>query len=266
MSKSSFFSIAVIIVALFLTSCASSPMNRRQIVLFSESDMAQQGVQTYQQMLEQMPLSESQRKTDYVRCVTNYIVSALDVNQRGDYVWEASLFENEQANAFALPGGKMGVYTGLLNVAINQHQLATVMAHEVGHVLAQHSNERASQSTLRNIGRAVALAAGVSDSTMEVIDLGTEYGLFLPFNRTQESEADQIGIMLMARAGFDPQESINLWQNMSEQGGSRPPELLSTHPSPASRINELNRLLPPAEALWASANAGGIVPDCRPPF
>jgi len=256
---------ALITISLLLSSCASSPMERRQVVLYSESDMANQGVQAYAQMLDEIPLTENQRQINYVRCVTNYIVSALDENQRGDYVWEASLFENDQANAFALPGGKMGVYTGLLKVAINQHQLATVMAHEVGHVLARHSNERASQSTLRNIGLAVAQAAGASDGTLEAIDLGTKYGLFLPFNRTQESEADQIGIMLMARAGFDPQESINLWQNMAEQGGARPPELLSTHPSPASRISELNRLLPPAEAVWASMNSRGVVPDCLAP-
>jgi predicted Zn-dependent protease len=227
--------------------------------------MAVQGIQAYQQMLDQMPLTENQTQVGYVRCVTNYIVSALNENQRGDYIWEVSAFENEQANAFALPGGKMGVYTGLLNVAVNQHQLAAVMAHEVGHVLARHSNERASQSALRSIGLAVVEAVGASDGDLEAIDLATQYGLFLPFNRTQESEADQIGISLMARAGFDPQESINLWQNMAQQGGDRPPELLSTHPSPASRISELNRLLSPAEAIWASANARGIVPDCQAP-
>ena len=265
MSKRNFSYFILTGIVLTMTNCASSPMERRQVVLYSESDMATQGIQTYEQMLEQMPVTENQRQINYVRCVTNYIVSALDENQRGNYVWEVALFENEQANAFALPGGKMGVYTGLLKVAVNQHQLATVMAHEVGHVLARHSNERASQSTLRNIGLAVAQAAGVSDGNLEAIDLVSQYGLFLPFNRTQESEADQIGITLMARAGFDPQESINLWQNMADQGGSRPPELLSTHPSPASRMSELNRLLRPAEALWASANARGVVPDCRAP-
>ena len=227
--------------------------------------MAQQGIQAYQQMREQMPISENIRQTDYARCVTNYVVSALDENQRGDYLWEVTVFENEQANAFALPGGKMGIYTGLLNIATNQHQLAAVMAHEVGHVLAHHSNERASQSALRNIGRAVAQIAGVSSTTMEIIDYGTELGLFLPFNRRQESEADQIGIMLMAKAGFDPQESITLWQNMAANGGARRPELLSTHPAPSTRMADLNSLLPAAEAVWVSARARGVVPDCQPP-
>jgi predicted Zn-dependent protease len=253
------------LVFLSLLSCASSPLERRQVVLYSEADMAQQGVQTYEGMLEEMPVSRNPRLTAYVQCVTDYIVEALEPEQRGGHQWEVALFENEQANAFALPGGKMGVFTGLLNVASNQDQLATVMAHEVGHVLARHSNERASQSTIANISRAVAQVAGASDTTLEVFDLTTEYGLFLPFNRTQESEADQIGIMLMASAGFDPQESINLWRNMSSLGGARPPELLSTHPSPNSRINNLRRLLPDAESAWAIASSNGVLPACRAP-
>lgn len=248
-----------------LPGCTSSPTDRRQIVLYSEDDMARQGTEAYREMRAELPISEDRRSLDYVQCVTNYIVAALNEEQRGRYGWEVTLFQSDQANAFALPGGKMGVYTGLMNIAVNQHQLAAVMAHEVGHVLAQHSNERASQATLNNIGRAVAQVAGVSDSTLEVIDMGTQLGLFLPFNRTQESEADQIGITLMAQAGFDPQESITLWQNMSAQGGSRPPELLSTHPSPSTRIEGLQRILPAAEALWAAANRRGVVPDCRPP-
>ena len=150
--------------------------------------------------------------------------------------WEVTVFDDEQANAFALPGGKIGVYNGLLNVAYNQHQLAAVMAHEVGHVMANHSNERASQSALRNVGLAAARVFGASDTTIEAIDYGAQLGLFLPFNRTQESEADSIGIMLMAQAGFDPTQSIALWENMSADGGPRPPEFPSTHPSPDSRM------------------------------
>lgn len=261
------FKLATIaLLVIDLVACASSPTDRRQVVLYSEESMAQQGVQAYEQMRSQMPVANNQQQINYVQCVTNYIVAALDESERNSYTWEVTLFEDDSANAFALPGGKMGVYTGLLKVAVNQHQLAAVMAHEVGHVLARHSNERASQATIRGIGRAVAQVAGVSDTTLEVIDLSTQYGLFLPFNRTQESEADRIGIILMAEAGFDPQEAIVLWENMSAQGGARPPELLSTHPSPASRMKELNELLSPAEAIWASANSRGIVPDCRPPL
>ncbi|PCJ23516.1 MAG: hypothetical protein COA96_11750 [SAR86 cluster bacterium] len=251
-----------IFLGLILTACASSPLNRRQVVLYSDAEMARQGISSYRQMQAELPQSNNQREIQYVQCVANHVIAALDEDQRSGSVWEVTVFDNEQANAFALPGGKIGVYNGLLAVAQNQHQLAAVMAHEVGHVLANHSNERASQSTLRNIGVAAAQVLGVSNATMQALDLGTQLGLFLPFNRTQESEADSIGVILMANAGFDPQESITLWQNMTAEGGARPPELLSTHPSPTSRMAELNRLMGAANALRQSANAAGLNPDC----
>lgn len=234
------------------------------MVLYSDADMARRGEETYRQMQAEIPVTENVRETQYVQCVANYVIAALEPEARDQTLWEVTVFDNEQANAFALPGGKIGVYNGLLNVAVNQHQLAAVMAHEVGHVLASHSNERASQSTLRNVGLATAQVLGVSDATLGALDLGTQLGLFLPFNRIQESEADGIGVLLMARAGFDPTQSITLWENMSANGGPRPPELLSTHPSPASRMAELNRLMGPAVALQKSANSRGLNPDCIP--
>ncbi|MEZ5489428.1 MAG: M48 family metallopeptidase [Gammaproteobacteria bacterium] len=251
--------------SLLLTGCTSSPTSRRQMVLYSDDFMTNQGTSTYQQMLEELPVTTDSRQTRYVHCVTDAIVDALSSQERGNDVWEVTVFDNEQANAFALPGGKMGVFSGLLNVATNQHQLAAVMAHEVGHVLARHSNERASQAALRNIGLAAVQQAGVSEGTLQLIDFGANLGFFLPFNRVQESEADQIGILLMARAGFDPQESINLWYNMSAAGGARPPELLSTHPAPATRIADLNRLLGQAESQWLAARNQGRLPDCQAP-
>jgi len=235
------------------------------MVLFSEDYMSNQGVATYQQIQDELPVSSNSRQNNYAVCVTSYIINALAPEQRRDNDWEVTVFDNEQANAFALPGGKMGVFTGLLEVAANQHQLAAVMAHEVGHVLARHSNERASQTALRNIGIAAAQQAGVSDSTLQLIDFGANLGFFLPFNRTQESEADEVGIMLMARAGFDPQESINLWNNMAAASGDRPPEFMSTHPSPSTRISDLKRLLPEAESLWLAARNQGRLPDCIAP-
>lgn len=247
-----------------LVSCASSPMDRRQVVLYSDADMARQGEAAYRQMQAEIPISENRRETQYVQCVANYVIAALEPEQRNRASWEVTVFDNEQANAFALPGGKIGVYNGLLNVAVDQHQLAAVMAHEVGHVLANHSNERASQSTLRTVGLVTAQVLGASGAALEALDMGAQLGLFLPFNRTQESESDAIGVLLMARAGFNPQASITLWQNMSASAGARPPELLSTHPSPASRMAELNRLMPSALALYDSAAASGVNPDCLP--
>lgn len=232
------------------------------MVLYSDADMARRGEETYRKMQAEIPATQNARETRYVQCVANYVIAALEPEQRDHLVWEVTVFDHEQANAFALPGGKIGVYNGLLNVATDQHQLAAVMAHEVGHVLANHSNERASQSTLRNVGLVTAQVLGVSNTTLEALDLGTQLGLFLPFNRTQESEADAIGVLLMARAGFDSHQSITLWENMTASGGPRQPELLSTHPSPTTRMTELNRLMGPANTLRAAAIASGLNPDC----
>lgn len=258
-------SLLSLVVLMLLAACASSPLNRRQVVLYSAEDMARQGETSYRQMQQEQPISANNQETNYVQCVTNYVVAALKPVERGNYIWEVTVFDDEQANAFALPGGKIGVYNGLLNVAFNQHQLATVIAHEVGHVLADHSNERASQSAIRNVSLAAAQILGVDSSTINAIDTGAQYGLFLPFNRTQESEADQIGVILMSNAGFDPEQSVELWVNMAADGGPRQPELVSTHPSPDSRIADLRSLMGPANALRAAANAKGLNPDCTPP-
>ncbi len=253
---------AVISLLLVLSGCASSPLDRRQVVIYSNAEMAEQGIRSYRQMRAEIPMTTNPGELQYVQCVANYVVSALDVEDQNRFEWEVTVFDSEQANAFALPGGKIGVYNGLLPIAVNQHQLAAVMAHEVGHVLADHSNERASQSTLRNVGIVAAQILGASDTTLQVLDTGSRLGIFLPFNRTQESEADSIGVILMAEAGFNPEESINLWLNMSADDGPRPPELLSTHPSPSSRMAQLRELMPMANALRDSARGKDRNPDC----
>lgn len=232
------------------------------MVLYSDAEMARQGEQAYRQMQQEIAVTSSNREASYVQCVADHIIAALDENDRNSAVWEVTVFDEDQANAFALPGGKIGVYNGLFDTAVNQDQLAAVMAHEVGHVLANHSNERASQSAIRNVGVAAAQILGVSDTTMQILNTGTQLGLFLPFNRTQESEADSIGIMLMANAGFDPASSITLWENMTVGAGPRPPEILSTHPSPSSRIEELESRLPEATLLFEAARSKGLRPDC----
>ncbi len=252
----------LILAPIILASCASSPLDRRQVVLYSEAEMAQQGENSYRQMQQQIPITEDAREIAYVQCVADHIINALDPAQQAQGEWEVTVFDQDQANAFALPGGKIGVYNGLFDTAVNQHQLAAVVAHEVGHVLANHSNERASQSTIRNVGVATAQILGVSNATLELIDLGAQLGLFLPFNRTQESEADSIGILLMARAGFDPTQSVLLWENMSVDASPRPPEILSTHPSPSSRIRELKTRMTEANGIMLAARNQGLSPDC----
>ena len=162
--------------------------------------------------------------------------------------WEVVVFDSDQVNAFALPGGKIGVYTGLLKVAVTQDQLATVIGHEIAHVLADHSNERLSQSQIANAGLQLTnIALGSSEyaqyrgATMAALGLGVQYGVLMPYGRTQESEADIVGLELMAKSGFDPNQSVDLWKNMAKaSGGAQPPELLSTHPSHGTRIQDLS--------------------------
>ncbi|MCQ1059129.1 M48 family metallopeptidase [Photobacterium sp. DNB23_23_1] len=233
----------LITAALALTACSSSPTGRQQVLLYSEQDMSQLGAQSFDALKEQEKIYTDTKTNQYVQCVTDALTTRLGGPQTTGQ-WEVVVFDSDQVNAFALPGGKIGVYTGLLKVATNQDQLATVIGHEIGHVLAQHSNERLSRSQLANMGMQISSAAiggaDYHDAAMAGLGLGVQYGVLMPYGRAQESESDIIGLRMMAEAGFDPFESINLWKNMAEaSGGSQPPELLSTHPSHSTRIDDL---------------------------
>jgi len=182
--------------------------------------------------------------------------------------WEVVVFEDESLNAFALPGGKIGVHTGLLNLVDNQDQLAVVIGHEVGHVMARHSNERLSQQAGTNLGISLIQAIATPQSALGqtavgLLGIGAQYGVIMPFSRLHESEADTIGLDLMAKAGFNPAESIRLWQKMAQASqGAEPVEFLSTHPSHTSRIQNLQADLPRAQRLQQQANAAGKNPRC----
>ncbi|AXY02986.1 M48 family peptidase [Vibrio alfacsensis] len=229
-----------------LTACSSSPTGRNQILMFSDSEMSSLGAKSFEQMKKEIPISKNKKTNAYVQCVAKHITDTIPP-QPGFTEWEVVVFDSDQVNAFALPGGKIGVYTGLLKVAKNQDQLATVIGHEVAHVLADHSNERLSQSQLANAGLSLAnVALGASEYkeyqqvTMSALGLGVQYGVILPYGRTQESEADIVGLKYMAKAGFNPNQSVDLWQNMGKaSGGSQPPEFFSTHPSHSTRIKDL---------------------------
>jgi predicted Zn-dependent protease len=178
-----------------------------------------------------------------------------------------TVFEDESANAFALPGGKIGVHTGLLEVAKTPDQLAAVIGHEIGHVMAEHSNERVSTAFAANAGVQLAAALSGTDGPkqqmlMGLLGLGAQFGVLLPFSRTQESESDEIGLTLMARAGFDPRAAINLWENMAQAGGAQPPEFLSTHPSHGTRIEDLRAQMDEAVKIYQQARAQGRRPNC----
>ncbi|CAH1558855.1 Zn-dependent protease with chaperone function [Vibrio jasicida] len=228
-----------------LTACSSSPTGRNQILMFSDQEMSSLGAKSFDQMKKEIPISKDKKTNAYVQCVAKQITDTIPP-QAGFKDWEVVVFDSDQVNAFALPGGKIGVYTGLLKVAKNQDQLATVIGHEVAHVLADHSNERLSQSQLTNAGLSLAnVAIGASEykqyqqMTMAALGVGVQYGVILPYGRTQESEADIVGLGFMAKAGFDPNQSVDLWQNMGKAGGAQPPEFFSTHPSHNTRIRDL---------------------------
>ncbi|WP_159736996.1 M48 family metallopeptidase [Vibrio atypicus] len=253
----------VLATSIALSACSASPTGRNQLLLFSDKDMSSLGAQSFDQMKQQQKVSTDKKVNAYVQCVAKSVTSQVPKQPRFNE-WEVVVFDSDQVNAFALPGGKIGVYTGLLKVAKNEDQLATVIGHEIAHVLADHSNERLSQSQLANAGLQITnIALGSSEyaqyrgATMAALGLGLQYGVLLPYGRTQESEADIVGLEIMAKAGFDPTESISLWKNMAAaSGGQQPPELLSTHPSHSTRIQDLSA------KINALPNYGTQKPNC----
>ena len=242
--------------------CATSPTGRSQLVLMPDSQMDKMGLQAFTNIKEKTPVDSSRTTNKYVQCVGKAITREVGGS------WEIVVFSDDSANAFALPGRKIGVNTGLLKVAENQDQLATVIGHEVAHVLSQHSNERVSQrfAVEQGLGLVTALASPQSatgQTLMGLMGVGAEYGILLPYSRVQESEADILGLDLMAKAGFNPRESVKLWVNMGKAGGGQPPEFLSTHPSDRTRIGGLNAHMPVALNLQNQAKQQGKRPACR---
>lgn len=250
------------IAGALLLACATVPITGREsLQLIPNSQLVSYGVQQYGQTLKEAKLSDDKAAAAMVHKVGMRIANAAEAFLRqsgrpdlaGSFNWEFNLIDDDKtANAWVLPGGKAAVYTGILKYTQNETGLAVVLGHEVAHVLANHGNERMSQSLLTQLG-GVALAVAVSQKPaetqnlfMQAYGLGTSVGFLLPYSRLHESEADHIGLVLMAMAGYDPREAIPFWQRMNEEGGSRPPELLSTHPAPQTRIANIQRLLPEA--------------------
>lgn len=251
----------IVSLTLALAACATSPLGHQQLQLFSPTQLAQMGAASYQKIKEETPVATDPAVNAYVNCV----VHALTAEVGGQ--WTVTVFKSKQVNAFALPGGKIGVYTGLLKVADGPAQLAAVIGHEMGHVLAGHVNARMSAKYATSAGvqlLASFLGGGGSAASnreiMALLGLGAQVGLLLPYGRGQESEADIIGLQLMARAGFDPRAAVTLWQNMRAAGGGAPPELLSTHPSNASRIDHLQQNMAQAMRLYQQAPTH---PNCK---
>ena len=257
------FSIALV------AGCATSPLGRSQLMLVGDAEMDKMGVEAFEEMKTKQKVSSDAQANAYVTCVANAITGAMPSGSAASGAWEVRVFQDDTANAFALPGRKIGVHTGLLKVAKNQHQLATVIGHEVGHVIAKHSAERVSDQFATQIaaqGAGALLGAVTSPATQGVAmaALGVSaQGVVLKFSRTHESEADLIGLDRMAAAGFDPRESVPLWQNMAAAAqGNRPPEFLSTHPNPATRINDLQKRISDALPIAEAAHQRGRNPKC----
>ena len=233
---------------LAVAACAQAPMTgRNQLILLPESQDADMGLQAYQQIKQEVNVSRDAALNERVQTVGRRIAA---VSGQPDWDWQFTLFDNPEPNAFALPGGKVGVYTGLFKVAKNDAQLATVMGHEVGHAIARHGAERMSQGILAQLGGVAVGAATGSQAYVDAYSQLATLGVILPYSRTQESEADEIGLMLMAEAGYDPREAVKLWQNFEALSGQRPPEFLSTHPSEGTRIERLQELMPKALEVY----------------
>jgi predicted Zn-dependent protease len=235
--------------------CQQVPMtNRKQVLLSSEESENAMGLTAYQEVLKSEPLTKNEKAAEIVRRIGQRIAA---VANRPDFEWEFNVIESETQNAFCLPGGKVAVYTGILPVCENEAGLAVVMSHEVAHAIARHGGERMTYETAKNAGKsALSYFMQKQDEQKQKIVLaayggGAQYGVILPFSRKHEMEADQIGIMLMAKAGYDPSEAPVFWERFgSAKTGTAPMEWMSTHPSDAHRSATLRELLPQAMSLY----------------
>jgi len=225
-----------------------------RVALSSEQE-EQLGLQSYQEVLSQAQVVESGPERDTVVRVAQRLAPATGTAAR-DFKWQVNLLRSSQANAFCLPGGKIVVYTGILPYTKTEAGLAAVMGHEMAHAVARHGSQRLLRSSL---AQTLLVGANFSMGSMDpqerqtvmaALGAGATYGVILPFSRDHESEADQMGLMYMARAGYDPQEAITFWERMSSAGGAQPPEFASTHPSHEHRIQDLKDFMPKAMAEY----------------
>jgi predicted Zn-dependent protease len=251
--------------ALALAACATNPYTERhQLLLLPESEDSKLGAQAYDQVLHdpKVKISHDPGEVEPVKRVAARIIEAAKSSKYAEraqkFDWEVSVIKDDKTmNAFALPGGKIAVYTGIFPVAKNEAGLAAILGHEVTHALARHGAERMSQSLLAQIGMeaaSIALGTGtnpsVGQATMAALGLGVNVGVLLPFSRAHESEADHIGLLLAAQAGYDPHEAIHVWERMEQFSKGQPTEFLSTHPGHGTRIKQLQEWMPEALSYY----------------
>jgi len=253
------FAVAILLLVVLATpmGCETVPYTgRRQIQLVSPNEEAQMGVQSFKEIVGKATLSTDPQINAMVQRVGSRIAAVTDLS----YQWEFRVIQDDkQANAFALPGGKVAVYTGILPITRDEAGLAAVLGHEIGHVLARHGGERVSQQMgVQTVTQVLAGMASSNPATVQLVSAalgaGASVGVLLPWGRAQESEADHLGLILMAKAGYDPRASLDLWKRMAEASkGQRPPEFLSTHPSEATRIQQIEGWLPEALTYYRPA-------------
>jgi len=240
-----------------LCACARAPYtNRSQLILVDSNQEIALGTQAFRQVVAKSHVDRDPKVNAQVDEVGRRLAA---VAKRPDFQWNFVVFDDKQVNAFCLPGGKVGIYTGILPVAQDQNGLAVVMGHEIAHAIARHCAERMSQAELAQIaGQALAIGLGGRPEAgliLSAYGLGAQVGVLMPYGRTQESEADHIGLLLMAQAGYDPRTAIDFWQRMARvDRSSRTPEFLSTHPSGGTRIQQLRAWMPEATRLYAATS------------
>ena len=256
------------LLALLAQGCSTVPITgRRQLSLVSDKEVLSSSLTEYKSYMGKAKVSGNKVQSAQVVRVGRRIADATEsyLNANGlekeveNFAWEFNLVEDKQINAFCMPGGKIVVYTGLMKLVSSDDELAVVLGHEVAHAVAKHSNERMSQQILASVGAlaaagAVAVAGGSSTSTQaaaSVFGLGAEVGVMLPFSRKHESEADYMGLALMTMAGYNPDAAVGFWRKMAAQGGSSTPAILSSHPSDATRIADIQKALPEIKAKFA---------------
>ncbi|MCY4156036.1 MAG: M48 family metallopeptidase [Gammaproteobacteria bacterium] len=242
----------------------------RKLVLFammlavagcvSESTIRVEANQQFQQMRRQMPISSDPVERAYIFCVAQSVLRVVE-EPYASRAWEIEVFDMPDANAFAMPGGKIGIFSGLLDVAADQHQLAAVIGHEIAHVTREH---QVAQMNRGMVTQGAAAVLGASVGMQQEAQVLAQLGLTLPFSRKHETEADEVGLAYMADAGFDPRASITLWKNMEEKSqGARPPQFLSTHPAPENRMGDLIAGMSVALDRYNAALARGVRPVCE---
>ncbi len=263
--------ISFILIASIAVACSTNRVTgRKQLSLVSESELQLMATEQYSAFLKENKVISPSASNDaamvqrvgnnIAAAITNYYQSVGQGDVLEGYNWQFNLIDSKDVNAWCMPGGKVVVYTGLLPVTQNEEALAVVVGHEIAHAIAQHGNERMSQQLVQQLG-GVALQIAIANQPAQTQDIfmtsygiGTTVGAILPFSRKEELEADKFGLFFSAMAGYNPQEAIPFWQRMSNSGGSKPPEFLSTHPADDTRITKLQGIMPEAMKYYEASS------------